>query len=47
MKSIRNKAAYFAEEIHDSMAGLGTNDSNLIRLIISRREVKIIFKLNF
>ncbi|XP_068215304.1 annexin B9-like isoform X1 [Palaemon carinicauda] len=36
---IDNKPAYFAKELHDSMAGMGTNDRALIRLVVSRCEI--------
>jgi len=37
--SIENTAGFFAKELRDSMAGAGTRDSKLIRLVISRCEV--------
>lgn len=37
--SIQNRAAYFAKELHNSMAGMGTNDRALIRLVVSRCEI--------
>lgn len=40
VKSVRNKSAYYAEEIHEAMKGMGTKDNNLIRLLIMRAEVK-------
>lgn len=36
---VNNRAAFFAERIHKSMAGAGTNDRALIRLIVTRCEV--------
>ncbi|XP_045106709.1 annexin A7-like isoform X7 [Portunus trituberculatus] len=36
---IQNRAAYFAKELHDSMAGMGTRDRALIRLVVSRCEI--------
>ncbi|CAL4152633.1 unnamed protein product, partial [Meganyctiphanes norvegica] len=37
--AIENRSAYFAKEIHDSMAGMGTNDRALIRMVVSRSEI--------
>ncbi|CAL8132762.1 unnamed protein product [Orchesella dallaii] len=39
VKVARNKAAYFAERLHDSVAGMGTNDSDLIFICVTRAEV--------
>ncbi|XP_047479001.1 annexin B10-like isoform X3 [Penaeus chinensis] len=36
---IENRAAFFAKELHNSMAGAGTNDRALIRLVVSRCEI--------
>ncbi|KAI1717325.1 annexin domain-containing protein [Ditylenchus destructor] len=41
VKSIRNRAAFFAELIYNSMKGLGTRDTDLIRLIVTRSEVDL------
>lgn len=35
----QNRSQFFAERLHKSMAGLGTNDKSLIRLVVSRCEV--------
>ncbi len=40
MKYVRDAPAFFAERLHKSMAGAGTEDSDLIRLIVSRSEVR-------
>ena len=36
-----NKAEFFASRLHKSMAGIGTNDNQLIRLIVTRCEVDL------
>lgn len=35
---MEDKNAYFAEKLYKSMKGLGTNDSQLIRIIVTRSE---------
>uniref|UniRef100_A0A8R1DVZ6 Annexin n=1 Tax=Caenorhabditis japonica TaxID=281687 RepID=A0A8R1DVZ6_CAEJA len=35
---VRNRPAYFAKLLHDSMKGLGTRDTDLIRLCVTRAE---------
>ncbi|CAH0555501.1 unnamed protein product [Brassicogethes aeneus] len=39
VRSTKNPAAFYAKRLHKSMAGMGTNDDQLIRLIVSRCEV--------
>lgn len=39
VRAIRNLPAFFAKRLHQSMAGLGTNDNQLIRIIVTRSEV--------
>jgi annexin A7/11 len=39
VKSARNRAAYFAERIHESVAGMGTKDDDLIFLVVTRAEI--------
>ena len=36
---VRNKAAFFAKLLFESMKGLGTRDNDLIRIVVSRCEV--------
>lgn len=37
--SAQNRPKYFAGLIHDAMDGIGTEDEDLIRLIVTRFEV--------
>ncbi|XP_062870328.1 annexin A4 [Trichomycterus rosablanca] len=42
VKSIRSKPAFFAERLYKSMKGLGTTDSILIRVMVSRSEIDMV-----
>ncbi|XP_070517229.1 annexin B11 isoform X2 [Cardiocondyla obscurior] len=39
VKCVKNRASFFAEQLYKSMKGLGTDDSRLIRLVVTRCEV--------
>lgn len=40
-RCVTNKAEYFASRLYKSMAGIGTNDKQLIRVVITRCEVSV------
>lgn len=42
VKSIREMHTYFAESLYYSMKGAGTNDSTLIRIVVSRSEIDMV-----
>ena len=39
VRSMKNRPEYFADKLYDSIKRLGTDDSRLIRIIVSRCEV--------
>ncbi|XP_032805672.1 annexin A4-like isoform X1 [Petromyzon marinus] len=41
VQCVRSRPAYFAERLFHSMKGLGTDDSGLIRVIVSRSEIDL------
>jgi annexin A7/11 len=39
LRCVKDKAEFFAKRLHSSMAGLGTDDRQLIRLVVARCEI--------
>ncbi|KAG7476345.1 hypothetical protein MATL_G00081920 [Megalops atlanticus] len=42
VRCMKSKTAFFAERLHKSMKGLGTTDSMLIRIMVSRAEIDML-----
>lgn len=39
VQSALNRSAFFAERLYHSMKGAGTDDSTLVRIVVTRSEV--------
>lgn len=39
--TVRSRSAYFADKLFKSMKGAGTDDQTLVRLVVSRSEVRL------
>ena len=39
VRCVRNKPAYFAQLIYDTMAGAGTREKDLVQILVRRADV--------
>ena len=42
VRCVHSRPMYFAEKLYKSMKGAGTDDNTLIRIVVSRSEVKVL-----
>lgn len=42
LRVAHNRPEFFARRLHKAMAGIGTNDKSLVRLVISRCEIDMV-----
>lgn len=42
MRCVKNRFQHFARQLQKTVSGLGTDDSSLIRIIISRCEIDLV-----
>lgn len=42
IRCVNSKAEFFAKQLHKSMAGLGTTDKQLIRIVVTRCEIDMV-----